>query len=162
MLGVNSCLVFGSWFSTFQCTIVILMHLYLFTERRDLQGQKVQCYLSFLWLSSSGLIAIEIRLWLCLCKLDLVHYLSFCPLLLSYWNFSFVNQQIVDLKSIGLLFQVLGHIGYHIIVAGLNGYMATVNNLKNPVNKWRCGAAPITVGFQFLLLMMTIFLDHVL
>ncbi|KAL3619838.1 hypothetical protein CASFOL_034750 [Castilleja foliolosa] len=39
---------------------------------------------------------------------------------------------------------VLGHIGYHIIAAGLNGYMATVTNLKNPVNKWRCGAAPIT------------------
>ncbi|KAL1535193.1 diphosphate--fructose-6-phosphate 1-phosphotransferase [Salvia divinorum] len=39
---------------------------------------------------------------------------------------------------------VLGHIGYHIIAAGLNGYMATVNNLKSPVNKWRCGAAPIT------------------
>ncbi|KAK4389987.1 Pyrophosphate--fructose 6-phosphate 1-phosphotransferase subunit alpha [Sesamum angolense] len=39
---------------------------------------------------------------------------------------------------------VLGHIGYHILAAGVNGYMATVNNLKNPVNKWRCGAAPIT------------------
>ncbi|KAL6536965.1 hypothetical protein OROMI_025499 [Orobanche minor] len=40
---------------------------------------------------------------------------------------------------------VLGHIGYHIIAAGLNGYLATVNNLMNPVNKWRCGAAaPIT------------------
>ncbi|KAH6795285.1 hypothetical protein C2S51_036271 [Perilla frutescens var. frutescens] len=39
---------------------------------------------------------------------------------------------------------VLGHIGYHIIVSGLNGYMATVTNLKNPTNKWRCGAAPIT------------------
>ncbi|KAK4484011.1 hypothetical protein RD792_011224 [Penstemon davidsonii] len=39
---------------------------------------------------------------------------------------------------------VLGHIGYHIIAAGLNGYLATVTNLKNPVNKWRCGAAPIT------------------
>ncbi|KAG6774870.1 hypothetical protein POTOM_022248 [Populus tomentosa] len=39
---------------------------------------------------------------------------------------------------------VLGHIGYHILAAGLNGYMATVTNLKNPVNKWRCGAAPIT------------------
>uniref|UniRef100_A0A5B7B7M3 Pyrophosphate--fructose 6-phosphate 1-phosphotransferase subunit alpha n=1 Tax=Davidia involucrata TaxID=16924 RepID=A0A5B7B7M3_DAVIN len=39
---------------------------------------------------------------------------------------------------------VLGHICYHILVAGLNGYMATVTNLKNPVNKWRCGAAPIT------------------
>ncbi|KAH6799803.1 Phosphofructokinase family protein [Perilla frutescens var. hirtella] len=38
---------------------------------------------------------------------------------------------------------VLGHIGYHIIVSGLNGYMATVTNLKNPTNKWRCGAAPI-------------------
>lgn len=42
--------------------------------------------------------------------------------------------------------QVLGHICYHILAAGLNGYMATVTNLKNPVNKWRCGAAPMTVG----------------
>lgn len=39
---------------------------------------------------------------------------------------------------------VLGHICYHILAAGLNGYMATVTNLKNPVIKWRCGAAPIT------------------
>lgn len=43
--------------------------------------------------------------------------------------------------------QVLGHICYHILAAGLNGYMATVTNLKNPVNKWRCGAAPISVCF---------------
>ncbi|KAK4354786.1 hypothetical protein RND71_026980 [Anisodus tanguticus] len=39
---------------------------------------------------------------------------------------------------------VLGHVCYHILAAGLNGYMATLTNLKNPVNKWRCGAAPIT------------------
>lgn len=26
--------------------------------------------------------------------------------------------------------------------------MATVTNLKNPCNKWRCGAAPITVTFH--------------
>lgn len=39
---------------------------------------------------------------------------------------------------------VLGHICYHILAAGLNGYMATVTNLKNPVNKWKCGATPIT------------------
>ncbi|PSR99456.1 Pyrophosphate--fructose 6-phosphate 1-phosphotransferase subunit alpha like [Actinidia chinensis var. chinensis] len=39
---------------------------------------------------------------------------------------------------------VLGHITYHILAAGLNGYIATVTNLKSPVNKWRCGAAPIT------------------
>ncbi|WOL12370.1 pyrophosphate--fructose 6-phosphate 1-phosphotransferase subunit alpha [Canna indica] len=39
---------------------------------------------------------------------------------------------------------VLGHVCYHIIAAGLNGYMATITNLKNPLNKWRCGAAPIT------------------
>ncbi|XAR64297.1 Diphosphate--fructose-6-phosphate 1-phosphotransferase [Bertholletia excelsa] len=39
---------------------------------------------------------------------------------------------------------VLGHICCHILAASLNGYMATVTNLKNPVNKWRCGAAPIT------------------
>ncbi|GMP44361.1 hypothetical protein CsSME_00013319 [Camellia sinensis var. sinensis] len=42
---------------------------------------------------------------------------------------------------------VLGHICYHILAAGLNGYLATVTNLKHPVNRWRCGAAPITVGF---------------
>ncbi|CAH1435228.1 unnamed protein product [Lactuca virosa] len=42
---------------------------------------------------------------------------------------------------------VLGHICYHILAAGLNGYMATVTNLKNPCNKWRCGAAPITAMF---------------
>uniref|UniRef100_A0A7C9CM01 Pyrophosphate--fructose 6-phosphate 1-phosphotransferase subunit alpha n=1 Tax=Opuntia streptacantha TaxID=393608 RepID=A0A7C9CM01_OPUST len=39
---------------------------------------------------------------------------------------------------------VLGHICYHALAAGLNGYMATVTNLKNPVNKWKCGAAPFT------------------
>ncbi|KAL9252890.1 Pyrophosphate--fructose 6-phosphate 1-phosphotransferase subunit alpha-like protein [Drosera capensis] len=39
---------------------------------------------------------------------------------------------------------VLGHICYHILAAGLNGYMATVTNLKSPVNKWKCGAAPFT------------------
>ncbi|XP_071696446.1 pyrophosphate--fructose 6-phosphate 1-phosphotransferase subunit alpha-like [Rutidosis leptorrhynchoides] len=39
---------------------------------------------------------------------------------------------------------VLGHICYHILAAGLNGYMATVTILKNPCNKWLCGAAPIT------------------
>jgi pyrophosphate--fructose-6-phosphate 1-phosphotransferase len=39
---------------------------------------------------------------------------------------------------------VLGHVCYHILAADLNGYMATITNLKNPVNKWRCGAAPIT------------------
>ncbi|RWW83944.1 hypothetical protein BHE74_00007500 [Ensete ventricosum] len=42
------------------------------------------------------------------------------------------------------LLQVLGHICYHILAAGLNGYMATATNLKHPVNKWRCGAAPLT------------------
>ncbi|XP_020265418.1 pyrophosphate--fructose 6-phosphate 1-phosphotransferase subunit alpha-like isoform X1 [Asparagus officinalis] len=47
---------------------------------------------------------------------------------------------------------VLGHICYHILAAGLNGYMATVTNLKHPVNKWKCGAAPITVGSLFLIL----------
>ncbi|KAJ3693177.1 hypothetical protein LUZ60_008657 [Juncus effusus] len=39
---------------------------------------------------------------------------------------------------------VLGHICCHILAAGLNGYMATVTNLKNNVNKWKCGAAPFT------------------
>uniref|UniRef100_A0ACD5ZUB5 Uncharacterized protein n=1 Tax=Avena sativa TaxID=4498 RepID=A0ACD5ZUB5_AVESA len=39
---------------------------------------------------------------------------------------------------------ILGHVCYHILAAGLNGYMATVTNLKSHVDKWECGAAPIT------------------
>ncbi|PNT75991.1 pyrophosphate--fructose 6-phosphate 1-phosphotransferase subunit alpha isoform X2 [Brachypodium distachyon] len=39
---------------------------------------------------------------------------------------------------------VLGHVCYHILAAGLNGYMATVTNLKNHLVRWKCGAAPIT------------------
>ncbi|KAJ4841318.1 hypothetical protein Tsubulata_025704, partial [Turnera subulata] len=39
----------------------------------------------------------------------------------------------------------LDNISYHIFAAGLNGCMVTVTNLKNPVNKWCCGAAPLTV-----------------
>eukprot|EP00252_Welwitschia_mirabilis_P013359 TRINITY_DN29422_c0_g1_i1.p1 TRINITY_DN29422_c0_g1~~TRINITY_DN29422_c0_g1_i1.p1 ORF type:complete len:612 (+),score=138.07 TRINITY_DN29422_c0_g1_i1:180-2015(+) len=38
----------------------------------------------------------------------------------------------------------LGHIAYHLISADLNGYMATVTNLKQPVSEWQCGGAPIT------------------
>ncbi|CAM0912080.1 unnamed protein product [Alopecurus aequalis] len=39
---------------------------------------------------------------------------------------------------------ILGHVCYQILAAGLNGYMATVTNLKSHVDKWKCGAAPIT------------------
>ncbi|CAL4998183.1 unnamed protein product [Urochloa decumbens] len=38
----------------------------------------------------------------------------------------------------------LGRISLHMIAAGLTGYMATVANLKDPVDKWRCAAAPLT------------------
>lgn len=38
----------------------------------------------------------------------------------------------------------LGRISLHMIAAGLTGYMATVANLKDPVEKWRCAAAPLT------------------
>ncbi|KAI5063277.1 hypothetical protein GOP47_0021824 [Adiantum capillus-veneris] len=38
----------------------------------------------------------------------------------------------------------LGQICYHLVGAGLNGYMATVTNLKQDVSAWRCGAAPLT------------------
>eukprot|EP00249_Psilotum_nudum_P007540 c20642_g1_i1 orf=334-2157(-) len=38
----------------------------------------------------------------------------------------------------------LGQICYHLVREGLNGYMATVTNLKQPVSQWHCGAAPIT------------------
>lgn len=51
--------------------------------------------------------------------------------------------------------QVLGYICYHILAAGLNGYMASITNLKNPSNKWRCGAAPLTV-----LPLICAFLNH--
>ncbi|BAH94483.1 Os09g0298100 [Oryza sativa Japonica Group] len=43
--------------------------------------------------------------------------------------------------------QVLGHICMHILAAGLNGYMAFATNLKEPTNKWRCAAVPLTVCF---------------
>ncbi|XXG75758.1 hypothetical protein AAC387_Pa08g0265 [Persea americana] len=39
---------------------------------------------------------------------------------------------------------VLGHVSYHLLVAGCNGYMATVTNLKDHVSNWRCGGAPLT------------------
>ncbi|KAM0935661.1 putative diphosphate--fructose-6-phosphate 1-phosphotransferase [Dioscorea sansibarensis] len=39
---------------------------------------------------------------------------------------------------------VLGHVSYHLVSAGVNGYMATVTNLRNDVMKWRCGGAPLT------------------
>ncbi|KAG0499152.1 hypothetical protein HPP92_003843 [Vanilla planifolia] len=38
----------------------------------------------------------------------------------------------------------LGHVCFYILAAGLSGYMAHITNLKNPVNKWKCGAIPIT------------------
>ncbi|KAK3129819.1 hypothetical protein QOZ80_6BG0485110 [Eleusine coracana subsp. coracana] len=39
---------------------------------------------------------------------------------------------------------VLGHNCLQIVAAGLNGYMATVTNLKESTHKWRCAAVPIT------------------
>ncbi|CAN6181862.1 unnamed protein product [Urochloa humidicola] len=39
---------------------------------------------------------------------------------------------------------VLGHICAQIVANGLNGYMATVTNLKDSTNKWRCAAVPLT------------------
>ena len=65
-------------------------------------------------------------------------------LIIIFW----MNIHIIEWKKIC---QVLGHICYHILAAGLNGYMATVTNLKSPVNKWKCGAAPITVESRHLL-----------
>ncbi|KAK6939168.1 Phosphofructokinase domain [Dillenia turbinata] len=52
----------------------------------------------------------------------------------------------VSLGDEVILMQVIGNVSYHILAAGLNGYMATVTNLKGPVNKWRCGAAPLAVS----------------
>ncbi|KAI5446572.1 hypothetical protein KIW84_014418 [Lathyrus oleraceus] len=39
---------------------------------------------------------------------------------------------------------VLGHICYHILAAVLKRCMATATNLKNPINKWKYGATPIS------------------
>ncbi|KAI3853888.1 hypothetical protein MKX03_018903 [Papaver bracteatum] len=39
---------------------------------------------------------------------------------------------------------VLGHVSYHLLASGVNGYMATVTNLKDPVSRWCCGGAPFT------------------
>ncbi|GJN03252.1 hypothetical protein PR202_ga20675 [Eleusine coracana subsp. coracana] len=38
----------------------------------------------------------------------------------------------------------LGRISLHMVAAGLTGYMATVANLKDSVDQWRCAAAPLT------------------
>jgi len=38
----------------------------------------------------------------------------------------------------------LGQTAYHLAHAGLNGYLATVSNLKQDVSQWRCGGAPLT------------------
>ncbi|GJV29505.1 acyl-CoA N-acyltransferase [Tanacetum coccineum] len=44
--------------------------------------------------------------------------------------------------------EVLGHLCYHMMSAGLCGYMATVTNLKDSLEHWLCGSAPITVTLE--------------
>lgn len=44
--------------------------------------------------------------------------------------------------------QTLGQTAYHLAQAGLNGYLATVSNLKQDVSQWRCGGAPLTVSLD--------------
>ncbi|KAL6562938.1 hypothetical protein OROHE_005525 [Orobanche hederae] len=56
-----------------------------------------------------------------------------------------ISKELTDLQELRSLYQpelppclqVIGHIGYHVIATGLNGYMVTVTNLKNHVNKWK-------------------------
>lgn len=38
----------------------------------------------------------------------------------------------------------LGQLAFYLVINSLNGYMATVTNLIQPVSKWRCGAVPFT------------------
>jgi len=38
----------------------------------------------------------------------------------------------------------LGQLAFYLVMNWLNGYMATVTNLIQPVSKWRCGAVPFT------------------
>lgn len=122
----------------------LLMCLVFWAERRHIQREEIQCYLSLLWLSGSGIITIKIWLWLCLCMETLGIALACQPFSYKYFITCHDHSYLISL-------QVLGHICYHMLAAGLNGYLATVTNLKNPVNKWRCAAAPMTVGFSLFL-----------
>ncbi|KAF5955864.1 hypothetical protein HYC85_008720 [Camellia sinensis] len=66
------------------------------------------------------------------CSGSRLHYLSSLVFIINSFPFSLTMP----------LCQVLGHICYHILAAGLNGYLATVTNLKHPVNKvalWHVG-----------------------
>ena len=59
--------------------------------------------------------------------------------------------------------QTLGQTAYHLAQAGLNGYLATVSNLKQDVSQWRCGGAPLTVSMDPRipdLLLSILFLFH--
>lgn len=38
----------------------------------------------------------------------------------------------------------LGQLAFFLVLHELNGYMATVTNLSQPVSKWRCGGVPFT------------------
>jgi hypothetical protein len=52
----------------------------------------------------------------------------------------------VYLEQVGALFlQTLGQLAFFLVMHSLNGYMAIVTNLSQPVSKWRCGAVPFTV-----------------
>lgn len=68
----------------------------------------------------------------------------------TYFSFYFVLYFKYGLISL----QVLRHICYHILAAGLNVYMAIIANLKILVKKFLCGDAPITVWFSLFILSM--------
>ncbi|KAK6919865.1 Phosphofructokinase domain [Dillenia turbinata] len=38
----------------------------------------------------------------------------------------------------------LGHVAYHLLAVGANGYMATISNLKYSISDWCCGGTPFT------------------
>ncbi|GJS97394.1 transposase, Tc1-like protein [Tanacetum coccineum] len=83
-----------------------------------------------------------------------------CELMFRRWEHSLAKWMgyTEHLHPVGLRHGISEHlhpIGLH--HAGLNGYMVTVTNLKSPSDKWRWGAARITVGFHlFICISLTI------
>ena len=68
------------------------------------------------------------------------------PLSNTYFSFYFVLCFKYGLMSL----HVLGHISYHILAAGLDGYMEIVANLKNSVKKWLYGDVQLLYDFRYL------------
>jgi hypothetical protein len=125
-------------------------------ESGYLHWEEVQCHLPLLWLSSPRISPFQFWLQLCLCKC--MHYcfaadsLHLCSIHKFHHHSSQLHDHLTAFKLMELFLwnQVLGQTAYYLAQVGLNGYLATVSNLKHPVHKWHCGGAPITVCLTYL------------